>query len=373
MNNKRKTTSYKYEYDYKNYFKTNNNSKDKEKKEKSKYNLYSNDIFNNNKSSKSDILFNLNFKYKSNNNKSNNKNDYISKSIKTYNTIFNSLRKINSTINSKDENDSWLLNSNTKNKIDIHHSNNNLSIKNNHQKNKTFFDKLKLNKDMSNNQNFQYVTSKSNFMDYKNINKNNETKAINRYNFKNNNYYYYWTNEENKNDNLNLNLYSFKKEANGSSKIIDNNILDKFSNNFDAIFNIVESKVKKKSNKMGGSICEGFNSKYKGKINFKKLNTKLVNPKLLSISQNVPKRSHLNKLLKESNKNNYMSENHFNFSMNKFNFIERLSEEKSPFKPLRSIFNKKKKYNNFDISDYNYNNRDNLNLKNNRRKLINLF
>ena len=373
LNNRRKTTSYKYEYDYNNYFKTNNNSKDKEKKEKSKYNLYSNDIFNNNKSSKSDILFNLNFKYKSNNNKSNNNNDYIRKSIKTYNTIFNSLRKINSTINSKDENDSWLLNSNTKNKIDIYHSNNNLSIKNNHQKKKTIFDKLKLNKNMSNNQNFQYVTPKSNFMDYKNINKNNnKTNAINRYNFKKNNYYYFnLTNEENKNDNLNL--YSFKKGANGLSKIIDNNILDKFSNNFDAIFNFVESKVKKKTNKINRSNNKEFNPKYKGKINFKKLNTKLTNPKLLSISQNVPKRSHLNELFKESNKNNYLSENLFSFPMNKFDFIGRLSKEKSPFKPFRSLFNKEKKYNNFDISDYSYNNGDNLNFINNRRKLINLF
>ena len=371
LNNRRKTTNYKYEYDYNNYFKTNNNSK--EKKEKSKFSLYSNDIFkNNNKSSKSDILFNLNFKYKNNNN--NNKNDYISKSIKTYNTIFNSLRKINSTINSKDENDSWLLNSNIKNKIDIYHSNNNLSIKNNHQKNKTVFDKLKLNKNMANNLNFQYVTPKSNFMHYKNINKNNnKADAINRYNFKKNNYYYYnLTNEENKNDNLNLNLYSFKKEANGSSKIIDNNILDKFSNNFDAIFNLVESKVKKKSNKINRSNYQEFNSKYKGKIYFKKLNTKLINPKLLSISQNAPKRSHLNELFKE-NKNNYLTENHFNFPKNKFDFIERLSEEKSPFKPFRSLFNKEKKYNNFEISDFSYNNGDNLNFINNRRKLINLF
>ncbi len=362
LNKRQKRFKYNLNYEYKNYYKTNNNSIEKNKNKNTKdkkqsYKFFSNDLFKETKSPKSNIIFNLNFK---NNNHKNN-NDYLTKSIKTYNTIFNSLRNINSSINSKEENDSWLFNSN--NKIDMYNSNNNLFIKKDN-KNKSIFDKLKLNKNFEKNQGFQFVSPKSNFMDFKNIKRNkNKTNIINRYNYKNNDFFYNLTNEENKNDNLS----SIKKNKISLNKIMESNdnLLDKFSNNFDAIFNFVENKVKQKSNKINNSNYKEFNSKYKNKINFIK-----INPKLLSISQNEPKRNKLTNLFKEYNEYNFLSENNFKYPSNNFNFNDKLSEEKSPFE---SLFNKEKHYNNFSNFNSSYNGVENLKLKNNRKKFINLF
>ena len=71
----------------------------------------------------------------------------------------------------------------------------------------------------------------------------------------------------------------------------NDNILDKFTNNFDAIFNFVENKIKGKNDI---SNFNQFNSRY-----LTKLNNHKIYPKLLSISQNEPKRNHLMKLFKE--------------------------------------------------------------------------
>ena len=348
----------KIDYNFKNFY-TNNNSKDKY--DESKFKILSNDLFND-KSSVS--LFNKNI----NNTISKRKNSNIKK-----NTIFNSLRNVNKSANLKDESDSWMLSSNNKidnnyfiKKININNNkyNNNLIIKKNFKK-RQMFDKLKLNKNIPKAPNFQFITPKSNFRDFKNdinnINKN-KINLMNRYNPKIKEYYYNLTNEENKSNNVS----SIKKGKISFNKIMgnnDNDILEKFSNNFDAIFNFVENKIKHKSKIINFSNYKEFNFRYKNKLNFKKENIKL-----LSISQNEPKKIGLISLFKENNSNNYVKQKNFKLSSSKFNI--KLNEEKKPF---RRIINKDTHYNNFNISNFSYNDADYFALKNNKQKLLNLF
>ena len=348
-----------YDYEFKNYYKTktNNNSKDNRNKEKPKINLLGNDLFNsNNKLTYS--VFNKN----SNTNKNNIinfDNDYINKSIKNNNNknniIFNSLRKNNKTSKLIDENDSWLLNSNNKNEnyiFNIYNSNSNLEIKYNF-KTKSIFDKLKLNKNNPEKTDFNYITPKSNFIDFKNINnlKNNKKSLINRYYQKNNEYYYNLTNEENKNNNNNYN--SIKRNKISFNTIMDNNedILDKFSNNFEAIFNYVKQKNKNINN---------YNFRYNNNLNFKK-----ITPKYLSISQNEPKKLKLTKLFKENNKNKYLKA--FKLPTNNLNFKK--NEEKIS---LKKLIKKNSNNNHFSISNYSYNGDNYFKMQNNRKKFLNI-
>ena len=352
-----------YEYDFKNFYKTNNNSKENKNKEKPKIKLFENDLFTNNNNSNNILAFSLFNKNSNNNNNINSDNEYINKSIKNNNKInniiFNSLRKNNKSSKLIDENDSWLLNSNNIKdnfKFNIYNSNTNLEIKNN-IKTKSIFDKLQLNKNNPEKQNFKYITPKSNFIDFKNINdlNNNKKSQINRYYQKNNEYYYNLTNEENKNNNYNGGYNSIKKNKISFNTIMDDNndenILDKFSNNFEAIFNYVKQKNKNNNN---------YNFRYNEKLNFKK-----ITPKFLSISQNEPKKSKLTKLFKENNKNKYLKG--FKLSTNNLNF--RQNEEKIP---LKKLIKKNMHNHHFRISNYSYNGEDYLKIQNNRKKLLNI-
>ena len=367
---KKYNNSYKKsDYNFKYYYKTNNNSKDKDKdKEKEKENEYTgiakfnflkNKLFNEKKSSS---LFNINFynnfsKKKKDNNNNNQRN-----------TIFNSLRNLNKSSNSKDENDSWILNTNNKDGTikkynfnkhnNIYNSNINLNIKNNY-KSSFMIEKLKSNRNISKNYDFKYINPKSSFMDFKNINNNrnkNKISFVHKYNNNyNKDYYYNLTNEEKNNSNLEP-IKNNNKIPYGKMVENNDNLLDKFSDNFDAIFNFVENKIKHKINNKNE-----FNSRYKSKLNFKK-----INPKLLSISQNVPKRNHLMKVYQRgNNKNN----NKFQFPVNKkINIM--MNEEITPF---RKIMSKDNYQNNFCISNYSYNDLDYPKLQNKKKNLLNLL
>ena len=346
---KRYNYSYnKIDYFFKSYYKTNNNSKDKNTTDNNKITIFANEFITKNPIN----IYN-----------NNNKN---MKTIKK-NTIFNSLMKKNKSINVKDDNDSWFKNLNNEkndfifNQIyNIYNSNNNLNIK---TKFKTsLFEKLKLNENTI-NKNFKFITPKSNFIDFNKIHHKNKNKnklsLINKYNNKNNKYYYNLTNEE-KNNSLN----SIKKTKISLNKKIESNdnLFDKYPiNNLDAIFNFVENKIKGKN--IEDINFNEFNSRY-----FNKLNNKNINSKILSISQNVPKRSHLIKLFKSKN-NNYTNNFDFKFSSSiKLNYGN--NNEKNHFKKL---IKKSSHSNNFSSSNFSYNNADYFKSQNKTKKLLNLL
>ena len=347
--NKKRRYNYSYnkiDYFFKSYYKTNNNSKEKNNTDNNKITIFSNALVNNNPIN----IYN-----------NNNKN---MKAIKK-NTIFNSLIKKNKSINVKDDNDSWLKNlNNEKNNFifhqinNIYNSNNNLNIK---TKFKTsLFEKLKLNENTI-NKNFKFITPKSNFIDFKKINHKNKNKLslISKYNSKNSKYYYNLTNEE-KNNSLN----SMKKTKISLNKIMENNdnLFDKYpNNNFDIIFNFVENKIKGKNNE--DIYFNEFNSRY-----FNKINNKNFNSKIISISQNIPKRSHLIKLFKGNN-NNYKNNFNFKFSSSiKLNYGK--NNEKNLFKKLikNNIHS-----NNFSSSNFSYNNAEYFKSQNKTKKLLDLL
>jgi len=360
IKNKKKRYNYSYnkiDYNFKNFYKTNNNSKEKKNSENDKFKQFSNEYINEN-------------------NPINYYNNNTNKNKKTFkkNTIFNSLRKDNKSINVYNENDSWFINSNDSNekndynfiqikKNNKYNSNNNLNIKKNY-KTSSIFEKLKLNKNNSNNKNLKLISPKSNFIDFKKINNKNKNgnkfSLINKYNnIKNYNYYYNLTNEE-KNNSLN----SIKKTKISLNKIMENNdnILDKFTNNFDAIFNFVENKIKGKNDI---SNFNQFNSRY-----LTKLNNHKIYPKLLSISQNEPKRNHLMKLFKENN-NKISFKNNINFKFSssiKLNFG--INNEKNHFKRL---IKKNTHSINFNPSNFSYNEPDFFKSQNKTKKLLNLL
>ena len=198
-NPKRYINSYiKFNYNFKHYLKTNNNSKEKNNDKLNKFQIIKNELFDIIKEKPSSSIFNI--------------NNYINRNIKNVpkNAKFNSLRNLNESFNSKEDNNSWLMysnniNSNFNKKIKIYNSQNNLEFKNYSKKN-SIFNVLKLNRNNVKNQDFKFEIKKSNFLDFKNIKELNKNKkdldnVIDRYNKKRNNFYYNLTGEENKNDN----------------------------------------------------------------------------------------------------------------------------------------------------------------------------
>ena len=349
-NQKRYINSYKkFNYNFKYYFKTNNNSKEKNNDKLNKYQIIKNELF---KEKPSSSIFNI--------------NNYINRNIKNVpkNSIFNSLRNLNESFNSKEDNDSWLMysnniNSNFNKKIKIYNSQNNLEFKN-YSKNNSIFNILKLNRNNAKNQDFKFEIPKSNFLDFKNIKELNKNKkdldnVIDRYNNKRNNFYYNLTGEENKNDNY----FSLKKRKIFFNKIEErnDNTLDKYTNNFDEIFYFVENKIKNKGNNINNSSLKEFDSRYHRKQNFKK-----INPKLLSISQNEPKKNDLLKFFKKINEKNNFNLEH----KNKLNI--KISAQNHPLK--RKI--KKDIFSNSGLPNYSYNDADNFIMKNKRKILLNL-
>ena len=137
------------------------------------------------------------------------------------------------------------------------------------------------------------------------------------------------------------------------------NLFDKYpKNNFYAIFNFVENKIKRKNNE--DINFNEFNSRY--------FNKKNINPKILSTSQNVPKRSQLIKLFKGNN-NNYKTNIDFKFSSSiKLNYG--INNEKNHFKKL---IKKNNHSNNFSSINFSYNNADYFKSHNKTKKLLNLL
>ncbi len=374
INNRKKlqnNSQKKMDYNFKNYYKTNINSKEKGKekekkiKEKhkqrefnglSKFNFLKSKLFNEKPSSS---LFNINFYC----NLSQNKNSKNSKNNR--NSIFSSLRNLNNSTNSKEDNDSWIISSNNNKKIKnpkFNYNNIYNSSKNNKKnfKSTLIFEKLNSNRNnkISKDFNFKFINPKTSLMDYKDINTINQNKIrlIHRYNNNNNDYYYNLTNEEKNNSNLE----SIKNNKLPYTKLTENNnnnLLDKFSDNFDAIFNFVESKIKQKPiNKINSHLKN--NNLYNG-INNCKYNFKKVNQQV-SISQNVAKRNNLYKLCNKNNNNKFKLPIN-----NKLKII--INEEISPFKRYIS---KENYQNNFSISNYSYNDLDYSKLQNKKKNLL---
>ena len=345
--NKYNNSYKKFDCRFNNYNKTKNNIKEKESYESNKYQLIKNELF---KEKPSSSVFNIKF---FNNNHINRNTKNIKK-----NKIFNSLRNLNESFNSKEDNNSWILNSNNinnnfNNKINIYNSQINLDFKN--SKNKSIFSKL--NRNNLKTQDFKFVTPKSNFINFKNIKELKQKSKIDldkRYINKASFFYYNLTAEENKNDNLNY----LKKGKFSFGKIFENNdnILDKLSSNFDEIFNFVENKIKNKGININNSNFKELNSSCINKLNYKKLN-----PKLLSISQNELKNNDLLNLFKDNNKK-------VNLNLEtKVKLNRKISAEKHP---LKRIINRDMNYNNFGMSHFSYNDSDHFRTKNKRRIIL---
>lgn len=355
----------KNDFNFKNYYKTNNNSKENKNNEKNKYKEFGKELIK----KKSTYSF-LNINFHDNNNLN------IKKSL-----IFNSLRNLNKSTNTKrEENDSWLVSAKNKiknnskldknyNKIKyIYSSNNNMNNKK-YIKNSSIFYELEIKKDKENNKNCdsKIIFPKSYLIDFKHLGnrKKNKIRLINRYNVLNNENCYNLTNDETSNNNIS----SIKKNSIPFNKKTENNenLLDKFSNNFDAIFNFVESKIKQKTqNNIKETNIKEFNSRYNSKPNYYK-----INPKILSISQNEPRKKQIIKPFKENFKIKYNLENNIKFpSRNKLSI--QITEEISP---LRKVINKDFLSNN-NLAEssncYNYNNCF-FNKNNETKKLFNLL
>ena len=302
----------KKEYFINNINLTNNNSKERLINEDSKFKIFGKEL---NKKKSSYSLLNINFY---DNNKHKNK----------FKNIYNSLRDLNKNINSKnEENGSWLLNTNENRKIQ-----NVQNLSNNYNKIKYLYNNPNLlNKRnlKDKNTNFKFVIPKSYLIDYKkNITKNRSKILLsNKNSILKNRYYYNLTNEEKRNDNIT----SIKKEKSPFNKITENsdNMLDKLNNEFDDMFNLVESRIKQNSNNDSRkkSIINDFNSRYKYKSSLLKLNSKL-----LSISHNEqPKKNDLIKPFKENCKISYQIEKNFKFSSRNKLSIQ-ITEDISPFR-----------------------------------------
>ena len=302
----------KKEYFINNINLTNNNSKERLNNEDSNFKLFGKEL---NKKKSSYSLLNINY---FNNNKHKNK----------FKIIYNSLRDLNKNINSKnEENGSWLFstNENRKNqKIQ--------KLDNNYNKIKYIYNNSNLIKKdnfKGKNTNFKFIIPKSYLIDYKkNITKNRSKIVLsNKNSILKNRYYYNLTNEEKRNDNIT----SIKKDKSPFNKITENsdNMLDKLNNDFDDIFNLVENRIKQNSNNNNRkkSIINDFNSRYKYKSNYLKLNSKF-----LSISHNEqPKKNDIIKPFKENCKISYQIEKNYNFpSRNKLSI--QITEDISPFR-----------------------------------------
>ena len=120
------------------------------------------------------------------------------------------------------------------------------------------------------------------------------------------------------------------------NKVTESNKIDKLDNDFNAIYNMVESKIRQ--NKIDIKINEANQRYYNSNNKFNKLI-----PKLLSISQNEPMSNYL---YNYSNRNNMFS-NHFK-SLYKNNLNTQINQE--VMKPY--IKDNKPRFNNYIISDF---------------------
>ena len=120
------------------------------------------------------------------------------------------------------------------------------------------------------------------------------------------------------------------------NKVTESNKIDKLDNDFNAIYNMVESKIRQ--NKIDIKINEANHRYYNGNNKFNKLI-----PKLLSISQNEPMSNYL---YNYSNRNN-MFNNNFK-SLYKSNLNTQINQE--VMKPY--IKDNKPRFNNYIISDF---------------------
>ena len=141
-------------------------------------------------------------------------------------------------------------------------------------------------KSSSSNNNIKFHNTKSTIIEY------GKSKLFNRYN----NFSNELISEEKNNSKINP-IISF-------NKISESNKIEKLDNDFNTIYNMVESKIRQ--NKIDIKLNEANQQRYYNKN--KKFN-KII-PKLLSISQNEPMSNHLTK---HSNRNNLFNNSNFKF------------------------------------------------------------
>lgn len=334
--------------DYQDIYKSNNNSKKNINKEKIKFKLFGNELTKN-KTSYSFLSINNH----------NDKNDFF----------LNSLRDLNKSKNLKKQDSSWLT-INNKNRIqnNTKMNQNDKIIDKYKSKNAlntspilTEFDYNNKNNSKNNNHDFKLIPSKLYLKDYsKNNNQiKNKILQIDRNN-RINNEFHFSMNEEKEN---NSNLSNLKNKKISFNKLTENNnFSEKLNGNYENIFNLLDNKISLMlNNKIKKTRFNEFNSRYKSKLNYFK-----INPKLLSFSQNDSIKNNLIEQFKENNKINYKIENDFKFpSRNKLRI--QITEDISPFK---KAINKDL---NFDIFHSNNYEHEFTNKKNKAKNLLNLL
>ena len=295
-------------------YKSNNNSKKNINKEKIKFKLFDNELTKNKSS----------YSFLSIYNNHNDKNGFF----------INSLRDLNKSKNTKKQDSSWLIR-NDKNRI----QNNSILNRNDKMidkyKSKNFlntspihieFDYNNKNNSTNKNHDFKLIHSKLFLKDY-NKNNNpikNKILQIDRNN-RINNEFHYSINEEKENIN---NLSNLKNKKISFNKLTENNsnFSEKLNGNYEAVFNLLDNKINLMlNNKIKKTRFNEFNSRYKSKLNYFK-----INPKLLSFSQNDSVKNNLMDNFKENNKINYIEIDFKLPSRNKLR--NQMTEDISPFK-----------------------------------------
>ena len=298
----------------KDIYKSNNNSKKNINKEKIKFKLFDNELTKNKSS----------YSFLSIYNNHNDKNGFF----------INSLRDLNKSKNTKKQDSSWLIR-NDKNRI----QNNSILNRNDKMidkyKSKNFlntspihieFDYNNKNNSTNKNHDFKLIHSKLFLKDY-NKNNNpikNKILQIDRNN-RINNEFHYSINEEKENIN---NLSNLKNKKISFNKLTENNsnFSEKLNGNYEAVFNLLDNKINLMlNNKIKKTRFNEFNSRYKSKLNYFK-----INPKLLSFSQNDSVKNNLMDNFKENNKINYIEIDFKLPSRNKLR--NQMTEDISPFK-----------------------------------------
>ena len=267
-----------------------------------------------------DVNLKLNFITK-NNSKQKETNDKI-------NNFKNQLIKESIILNKKNNKIWESKNKNIKNlnNINVNYSKLNLNniSKKTREKKYYIYEEYKAN---SSNNNLKFSNTKSTKVEYSNINKKNpKMNLFNRYNKLCSDL----LNDEKNNSKINS-ILSF-------NKITESNKIENLDNDFDTVYNKVESKIRQ--NKIEIMINEE-SKKYYNKIKYNK-----IIPKLLSISQNEPMN---NCLIKNSNRNNLFSNNFKLLYRNNLNTQINLKI----MKPFRKENNHR--WNNYIISDFSIN------------------
>jgi hypothetical protein len=252
------------------------------------------------------------------------------------NTFFiNSLRDINKSKKSQKQDSSWLIRKN-KNRI----QNNSKLNKNDKMSDKyksknilntspilTEFDYNNKNNSTNKMHDFKLIPSKLFLKDF-NKNNNSIKNKILQIDRKNiiNNEFHYTINEDIKN---NKNLSNLKNNKISFNKLTENNnnFSEKLNGNYETVFNLLDNKINLMlNNKIKKTRFNEFNSRYKSKLNYFK-----INPKLLSFSQNDSVKNNLMDHFKENNKINLKMENDFNY-LSRNNLRAQMTEDISPFK-----------------------------------------